>query len=116
MVSRRNKEFTDEDIRRIADTYHNWRSPSPLGRVGEGPGVYEDIPGFCKAAALDEVRANNYVLLPGRYVGTEAEEEDGVPFEEKMKSLTETLAAQFARGRELEATIRENLKSIGYEF
>lgn len=123
MVSRRNKEFTDEDIRRIADTYHNWRSPSPLGRacpdesgVGEGPGVYEDIPGFCKAATLDEVRANNYVLMPGRYVGTEAEEQDGVPFEEKMKSLTETLATQFARGRELEATIRENLKSIGYEF
>ncbi len=107
MINRRNKEFADEDIALIASTYHAWRN---LG------GVYQDKPGFCKAATLDEVRANNYVLMPGRYVGAEEEEDDGIPFEEKMAALTEKLAGQFARGAELEATIREKLKGIGYEF
>ena len=65
-------------------------------------GQYEDKPGFCKSATLDEVRKNNYVLMPGRYVGTEAEEDDGIPFDDKMKALTAKLAEQFARGRELE--------------
>jgi len=65
---------------------------------------------------MEEVRANNYVLMPGRYVGTEAEEDDGIPFEEKMAALTEKLAAQFAKGAELEAKIRANLRGIGYEF
>lgn len=113
MISRRNRELTDEDIARIADTYHNWRNPpSPVG----GGGNYEDTPGFCKAATLDEVRNNNYVLMPGRYVGAEEEEDDGIPFEEKMTALTEKLAEQFAKGAELETTIREHLKGVGYEF
>jgi len=117
MVSRRNREFTDADIRRIADTYHAWRSPAAGNEREHGVDTgYADIPGFCRAATLDEVRANNYVLMPGRYVGTEAEEEDGVPFAEKMSALTETLAGQFRRGRELEETIRENLRSLGYEM
>lgn len=107
MVSRRNKEFTDADIRLIADTYHAWRTLT---------GGYEDKAGFCKAATLDEVRANNYVLMPGRYVGTEEAEDDGIPFEDKMKELTTKLAEQFARGAELELKIRENLKGLGYEF
>jgi len=107
MINRRNKEFLDEDIARITDTYHSWRN------VG---GQYEDIAGFCKAATLEEVRKNNYVLMPGRYVGTEAEEDDGIPFDEKMKTLTDKLAEQFARGSELEKIIHENLKGIGYEF
>lgn len=107
MINRRNKEFTNEDIAKIAGTYHAWR--------GEGD-VYEDLPGFCKAATLDEVRANNYVLMPGRYVGTEEAEDDGIPFEEKMSTLTTQLAEQFARGNELQQRIRENLKGIGYEF
>ena len=107
MISRRNKEFTDDDIARISGTYHAWR--------GEG-GEYADIPGFCKAATLDEVRANNYVLMPGRYVGTEEAEDDGIPFEEKMAELTAQLADQFAKGIELQERIRENLKGIGYEF
>jgi len=77
---------------------------------------YRDIAGFCRAAPLEEVRANNYVLMPGRYVGTEEEVDDGVPFAAKMAALTETLATQFARGAELEAKIRENLRGIGYEF
>jgi len=107
MINRRNKELTDEDIARIAGTYHAWR--------GEG-GSYQDQPGFCKAATLDEARANNYVLMPGRYVGAEEAEDDGVPFEEKMNALTAQLAEQFARGNELQQRIRENLKGIGYDF
>lgn len=107
MINRRNKEFAPEDIAKIANTYHAWR--------GEG-GVYEDQAGFCKAATMDEVRANNYVLMPGRYVGTEEVEDDGIPFEEKMNALTTQLAEQFARGNELQQRIRENLKGIGYEF
>lgn len=107
MINRRNKEFTDEDIAKIAGTYHAWR--------GEG-GEYADIPGFCKAATIDEVRANNYVLMPGRYVGTEEAEDDGVPFEEKMATLTAQLSEQFAKGIELQERIRENLKGIGYDI
>ena len=107
MINRRNKEFSDDDIARITDTYHAWRNLD---------GQYEDIAGFCKAATMEEVRKNNHVLMPGRYVGTEAEEDDGIPFDEKMNTLTAKLAEQFARGRELEKTIRENLKGIGYEF
>ena len=82
---------------------------------GEG-GEYADIPGFCKAATLDEVRANNYVLMPGRYVGTEEAEDDGIPFEEKMSALTEQLAEQFAQGEALKQRIIENLKEIGYDI
>lgn len=107
MINRRNKELTNADIAKIADTYHAWR--------GEG-GNYEDQPGFCKAATMDEVRVNNYVLMPGRYVGAEEAEDDGIPFEDKMNALTAQLADQFARGNELQQRIRENLKGIGYDF
>lgn len=107
MVNRRNKELTETDIKQITDTYHNWRNIN---------GVYEDIAGFCKAATMDEVAQNNFVLMPGRYVGTEEEEIDLIPFAEKMQSLTATLAKQFAQGEQLQKIIRENLKGIGYEF
>ncbi len=107
MINRRNKEFSDQDIARITDTYHAWRN------IG---GQYQDQDGFCKAATLEEVRKNSHVLMPGRYVGTEAVEDDGIPFEGKMNVLTTKLAEQFARGSELEKSIRENLKGIGYEF
>jgi type I restriction enzyme M protein len=107
MINRRNKELTDNDIALIAGTYHNWRNQG---------GAYEDRAGFCKAATLEEVSQNNYVLMPGRYVGTQEQENDGVPFAEKMNALTAKLAEQFSRGAELERSIRENLKGIGYEF
>jgi len=114
MINRRNKMLTDgtdengnDDLKQIIDTYHNWRNANTS---------YEDIAGFCKVATLDEVRQNNYVLMPGRYVGTEEEEIDLIPFEEKMKTLTDKLAEQFAQGEQLQKTIRENLKGIGYEF
>jgi type I restriction enzyme M protein len=113
MTNRRNKRLTDEkdgsdnDIALIASTYHAWRSKD---------GNYQDKAGFCKSATLDEVRASNYVLVPGRYVGAEEIEDDGVPFDNKMSSLTTKLAEQFANSGELEKRIRENLKGIGYEF
>ena len=109
MINRRNKEFTDEDIALIAQTYHAWRNKE---------GKYEDKAGFCKSVTLEEIKneKNGYVLMPGRYVGTEEEIDDGIPFEEKMSALTTKLAEQFAKSNELEGTIRKNLKSIGYEF
>jgi len=113
MINRRNRRLTDEtdgennDIKLISDTYHKWRNVS---------GGYEDIAGFCKSATIEEVIQNNYVLMPGRYVGTEEEEIDTIPFDEKMKLLTAKLSKQFAKDTELENTIRENLKRIGYEF
>ena len=114
MVSRRNKEFSEADIALIASTYHAWRNMSQPGL--EGLKEYHDLAGFCKAATLDEVRANGYVLMPGRYVGTEEVEDDGELFADKMNVLTTQLAEQFARGDELQKSIRENLKGIGYEF
>jgi type I restriction enzyme M protein len=107
MINRRNKELTDGDLQKIAATYHSWRNVN---------GGYEDVAGFCKAATLDEVRNNNYVLMPGRYVGTEAEEDDGILFSDKITALTTKLAEQLSNGHSLEKEIRENLKSIGYEF
>jgi type I restriction enzyme M protein len=107
MINRRNKELTDADLQKIAATYHSWRNVN---------GAYEDVAGFCKAATLDEVRNNNYVLMPGRYVGTEAEEDDGILFSDKITALTTKLAEQLSKGHSLETEIRENLKSIGYEF
>lgn len=107
MVNRRNKKLKDDDIALIANTYHAWRNKGSK---------HQDIAGFCRSATLDEIRKNNYVLMPGRYVGTEEIEDDGVPFEDKMNALTAKLAEQFAQGKKLEKTIRDNLKGIGYEF
>ena len=107
MINRRNKEFTEEDITKIAGTYHSWRGKK---------GTYEDKAGFCKSATLDEVRNNNYVLIPGRYVGTEDIEDDGMPFDEKMNALIANLAKQFDYGDKLQKTILENMKEIGYEL
>ena len=105
MVDRTRKEFSDADIEKIARTYHAWR--------GEGDaGGYEDVPGFCKAASLEEVKALGYVLTPGRYVGAEAEDEDDVPFAERFRALQEQLAAQFADAEELTATIRGRLAGV----
>lgn len=107
MIDRRHKELKDEDIKKIAETYHNYRNTN---------GSYEDIQGFCKAAKLDEVREHEYVLTPGRYVGIEEVEDDGIPFEEKMENLTSELGELFAKSRRLEDEIRKNLGGIGYEF
>ena len=107
MADRRHRELSKDDIKKIADTYHNYRNID---------GAYEDIQGFCKAAKLDEVREHEYVLTPGRYVGIEEQQDDGIPFEEKMETLTKELGELFTKSRSLEEEIRKNLGGIGYEF
>jgi type I restriction enzyme M protein len=106
MVDRRHRALTEEDIRRIANTYHVWR--------GETGTLYQDVPGFCKSAALQEVRKQQWILTPGRYVGAEAEEDDAEAFEEKMKRLSVELSDQMKRSQELDARIKNNLERIGY--
>ncbi|MBN1322422.1 MAG: SAM-dependent DNA methyltransferase [Methanotrichaceae archaeon] len=109
LIDRVHRELTDEEIARIAGTYHAWRGDPAAGE-------YEDLPGFCRSAGIDEIKKNGYVLTPGRYVGAEAEEEDGEPFEEKMKRLTAKLSEQFAESARLEAEIQANLEGLGYIF
>jgi type I restriction enzyme M protein len=104
MVDRRHRELTDYEIQKIATAYHAWR--------GEG-GKYEDVPGFCNAVKLDEIRKHGHILTPGRYVSAEEVEDDGEPFEEKMARLTGELAGQFKRSRELEEEINKNLVRLG---
>lgn len=110
MVTRRNRELTDEDIATIADTYHAWRASTGSALAGQ----YEDIPGFCKSATLEEVCASNYVLMPGRYVGIAETEDDGEPFVEKMERLTTLLWEQIAEGDRLNTEIRRNLEGLDY--
>ena len=107
MVSRKSKKFTDEDIAKISETYHNWRKID---------GEYEDEQGFCKSANLEEVEANNFVLTPGRYVGTEEVEDDGIPFEEKIETITDNLKEYFNASIELQERIKNNLKKVGIEL
>jgi len=115
MVDRTHRELTDEDIRKIADTYHAWRSSSyPLSQ-GEGAGEgYKDIPGFCKSATLEEIRKHGYVLTPGRYVGAEIKEEDVEAFEEKMARLTAQLRYQMDESKKLDEAIAVNLRELGF--
>lgn len=107
MIDRRHRELTEEDISKISETYHEWRNID---------GEYEDIKGFCKSASIEDIREHEYVLTPGRYVGIEDIEDDGVPFNEKMENMTAELAELFAESRKLEDEIRKNLGGIGYEF
>lgn len=111
MVNRRNKEFSDDDIKQIANTYHKWRS---LTKSEENS--YQDVLGFCKSVKLDEIQANNYVLTPGRYVGNEEIEDDGISFEEKVGSLSQELKQYFEESILLQEKIKENLKRIGVEL
>ncbi|VUZ85423.1 XRE family transcriptional regulator [Candidatus Methylomirabilis lanthanidiphila] len=122
MVDRTHRELTDEDIARIADTYHTWRNVGvdPRGHPdsGQPQGVaptYVDIPGFCKSATLEEIRKHGHVLTPGRYVGAEAQEDDGEPFDDKMKRLVATLREQQTEALKLDAAITANLKELGYD-
>lgn len=94
LVDRTRREFSDEDISLIADTYHRWRGkPDEVAEAGLEP--YADEPGFCRSATLDEVRSHAHVLTPGRYVGAADVEDDGVSFEERFGGLKATLAQQF---------------------
>ncbi len=107
MVDRTHRELTDEDVARIADTYHAWRGEKEAGE-------YADVPGFCKSATLEDVRKHGHVLTPGRYVGAEAQEDDGEPFDEKMKRLVAALREQQAEVAKLDAAIAANLRELGY--
>lgn len=106
LVDRTRREFTAEDMAKISDTYHAWRGEE---EAIERRGEYEDVPGFCKTADYETIKKADFVMTPGRYVGTEAEADDGIPFEEKIKDLRATLKEQFAIGTELEESIRQVL-------
>jgi type I restriction enzyme M protein len=107
LVDRTHRDLSDEEITRIASTYHAWRGEKSARK-------YSDVAGFCKSASLEEIRKHDHVLTPGRYVGAEAVEDDGEPFEEKMKRLTTTLRQQQAEASKLDAAITANLKELGY--
>ena len=110
MVTRKLRELLEDsehhDISKIADIYHRYQNDDN----------YEDIPGFCKKSTLDEIKSNDYVLTPGRYVGIEKIEDDGMPFEEKMKQLTEELSKQMKESNELDNEIKKVLGAIGYDI
>lgn len=107
MVNRVHRELTDEDVAKIASTYHAWRGDNASGD-------YSDVPGFCKAVQLETLRKNNYVLTPGRYVGAEAVYDDDEGFEGKMKVLTTALRRQQAEAGKLDNAITSNLEELGY--
>ena len=107
LIDRTHRNLSDEEIDKIAATYHAWR-----GEKDECE--YEEVPGLCMSATTDEIKEHGYVLTPGRYVGAADVEDDGVPFEEKMAELSATLYEQFAEADQLEATIKKNLEVLGY--
>ena len=117
MKSRVHRDFTEEDIAKIRDTYHNWRKPLlPKGdntSTPSGDRGYQDIKGFCKSATLDAIQKHSYVLTPGRYVGIPDEEDDGIPFEDKMQTLTATLKEQMDKEQQLNEEIATQLAKIG---
>nr|WP_272953787.1 SAM-dependent methyltransferase [Ensifer canadensis] len=104
MVDRVRRELTEQDIEKIAGAYHRWRAKHET-QAENGWAEYQDEPGFCKAATLEEVRSHGHVLTPGRYVGAADVEDDGISFAEKFDGLREALLAQFAEGRALEERI-----------
>ncbi|MDB4378695.1 type I restriction-modification system subunit M [Akkermansiaceae bacterium] len=106
MISRIQKEFTEEDIAGITKTYHGWRS--------ESGDAYEDVAGYCKSATLEEIQKHDFVLTPGRYVGAAAIEDDGIPFETKMTELSQTLYGQMKESAKLDGVIQKNLEGLGY--
>lgn len=105
MIDRVRREFSEDDIAKIARAYTSWRAKDP-----ETP--YEDVLGFCKAVKLETVREHGHVLTPGRYVGSEAEEDDGVSFDEKFEALREKLGEEFKEGEELTEAVRQKLSLV----
>jgi type I restriction enzyme M protein len=107
LVDRVHRELSDEDIAKIAGTYHAWRGDT-------NSGTYVDVPGFCKASKFDDIRKHGHVLTPGRYVGVAVAEEDDEPFEVKMTRLAATLRKEQAEAGKLDAAIATSLKELGY--
>jgi type I restriction enzyme M protein len=131
MISRTNKELTNEDIAQIVATYHTWRGENKAIAdiqvdvetdvqsdlkvdVNVQAKGYQDIAGYCKSATLEEIKANDYVLTPGRYVGAADIEDDGISFETKMGELSKTLYSQMKQAETLDEAIRKNLEALGY--
>jgi type I restriction enzyme M protein len=106
LVDRTRREFSDDDIAKIATAYHAWRGEKDAGS-------YEDVPGFCKASTLEDIRTHNHVLTPGRYVGAADVDDNDVPFEERFAALRAKLEEQFADAEKLTATIRSKLAEVG---
>ena len=106
METRRHRELEEEEVKKIYKTYHNWKNDDG----------YNDEEGFSKSASLEEIRIHDYVLTPGRYVGIEEEEDDGILFEDKMDKLINELNELFEESKTLEEEIKENLRSIGYDL
>ncbi|MCM1316508.1 MAG: type I restriction-modification system subunit M [Prevotella sp.] len=105
MVDRKHHDFTDDDIQKLADTFSAFQD-----------GTFEEVKGYCAVATTEEIAKQDYILTPGRYVGIEEQEDDGEPFDEKMKRLTSELSEMFKKSHELENEIREKLGAIGYGF
>ena len=105
MVDRKHRDFTDGDIKKLADTFAQFQE-----------GTLENVKGFCAVADLQEIEKQDFILTPGRYVGIEEVEDDGEPFEEKMTRLTSELSEMFTKSHELESEIRKKLGAIGYEI
>lgn len=111
MESRKLRVFTDDDIDKVTETYHNWRNTNNVTQSAvEGSQSYENIDGFCYSATLEEVQKQDYKLTPGIYVGTEEVEDDGIPFEDKMRDLKEQLKTQFEKGDLLQKQIIYNFE------
>lgn len=105
MVDRKHRDFTDEDISKLAKTFEDFQN-----------GTLEDVKGFCAVVNTKDIEKQDYILTPGRYVGIDEQEDDGEPFDEKMKRLTSELSIMFEKSRELEDEIRKQLGAIGYEI
>ena len=104
MVDRKHRDFTKEDIKKLADTFTAFQD-----------GTLEDVKGFCAVVSTEDIAKQDYILTPGRYVGIEEQEGDGEPFEDKMKRLTGELSEMFAKSNDLQEEIKKNLSAIGFE-
>lgn len=127
MVNRTLKELTNDDIAKITQTYHIWRGEELTTASTERESAqkeqsenkeqeqeYKDVAGYCKSATLADIKTNDYVLTPGRYVGAAEIADDGIPFETKMSELSQTLYSQMNQADELDNAIRQNLEALGY--
>ena len=107
MLDRTRRDLSAEDVARIADTYHAWRGDKDTNK-------YEDVSGFCKSAAVEEIRKHGHILTPGRYVGAAPQKDNGVPFEEKMAYLAAQWREQQAEAQRLDEEIEANLVRLGF--
>ncbi len=107
LEDRVHRVFDEKDIAKISDTYHEWRKKDSK---------YKDIKGFCRSATLEDMEKHDFVLTPGRYVGIPDEEDDGIPFEDKMVELTGQLSEQMQKEQEMNEEIKKQLKKVGFEL